>query len=179
MIFGVAFDGHEVEAETVAGNSGGATAGKGVKNNLTGFGISLELLHDEMNRFLRRVESSFVLRCKLPELSVLVKTRPSIFAHCHCEIFRYGQLSPNIKAACRGQIKIITAPNNLIFAHTEKLVEKLGRRRFIPTCNFVAVFGCPRAACSANGAIFFESASFVAKSTLGLIVTAFAVWWVG
>ena len=101
MIAGVALDGYEVESETVAGDSRGATAGKGVENNLTGFGICLKLLHDEINRFLRRVKSCFVLRCKLPELSVLIETCPSIFAHRHCKIFRDGQLSPNIKASGR------------------------------------------------------------------------------
>lgn len=76
IIIGVAFDCHEVETETVAGDGHGTGSGEGVENGEAGPCVFLKLSHKQSDRFLRRVKTVRILRCELPNFRVGVETCP-------------------------------------------------------------------------------------------------------
>ena len=84
------------------------------------------------------METLIIGLAKLAELHYLcisLKARPRILAHGHREIFG-NLLFPYQETACgRHTVEIVSTPNNLILAHTEKLLEEIIIGCFIPFIN--------------------------------------------
>lgn len=62
MIVGVSLNCHEVEAETVAGNSHRAGTGKGVEDGEAVLGMVSQNSHQKVDRFLGRVDAFDLFR---------------------------------------------------------------------------------------------------------------------
>ena len=89
----------------------------------------------QRNWLLCRVETPVfrrALRHTLVNLCVLLEWSPCVFCHRHWEAIGNCEFTPHNEASCRGHLKVVRSPYNLISWYPEQFLEVFFRRSDVP-----------------------------------------------